>query len=209
MLRKVVLVGDPPSTGGAVLPNGCNATVNGVSKALIGGAVWCAACKSEGVIVKSGGPHRSILYGSEEALEGDLVICKCRVPPKLHALAVSSRPPLVMVDDRMETLGALPPPFRQYINMRQTRRPVHGLAHSLQFELKNQATGELLVNTPYRILSSHNTEYQGLSDSSGLTEIIENDNPFTAQVEAPYYGNLDEHTSIHASEQCGADSCAC
>lgn len=209
MERNVVLVGDPPSTGGAVLPNDCRSYVNDVAKALMGGKVWCAACQSEGFIAKAGGPYRPNFCGVEEVLDGDLVICKCPVPPKLHALAVSSRPPQVYVDDRVETLGSLPPPFRQFINMRKSQKICHGLPHSLQFELKNQTTGEPLTNTPYRILLSTNTEYQGLTNSSGLTELIENDTPFTAQLEAPYYGDGTNQSSLDSGGQCGADTCAC
>lgn len=209
MERNVVLVGDPASSGGAVLPNDCRSNVNGVAKALMGGKVWCAACKSVGFIAKSGGPYRPNLWGDEEVLDGDLVICKCPAPPKLHALAVSSRPPRVYVDDRIETLGVLPPPFRKFINMRKVRRTSYGLAHSLQFELKNKATGELSANTRYRILLSTNTEYQGLTDSTGLTEVVENDTPFTAQLEAPYYGDSTDQSFLDSGGQCDADSCAC
>ena len=209
MERNVVLVGDPPTTGGAVLPNDCRSYVNDVAKALVGGKVWCAACKSEGFIAKAGGPYRPTFCGVEGVLDGDLVICQCPAPPTLHALAVSSRPPQVYVDDRVETLEILPPPFRQYVNLRDTEKVCHHLAHSLRFELKNTVTGKLLPNTPYRILLSTNTQYVGISDSSGLTETVENDTPFTAQLEAPYYGNPTQDSFLDSGLQYSTDNCSC
>ena len=209
MLRKAILVGDPPFSGGAVLPNASRSTINGVSRAMIGGKVWCASCKTEGFIAKAGGPYRSTYCGEEEALEGDLVICRCPVPPKLQAVAVSSRLPMVLIDDRIESLGALPPPFRRFVNMHPTRRAVRGLAHSIQFKLTNKTTGALLANAPYRISSNHNAEYHGLTDSYGLTELVEYEDSFAVEIEAPYYGDINDSSSIIAGDQYGADYRSC
>lgn len=150
--RKVVLVGDPPSSGGAVLPNGCRSTVNDVSKATQDSKVRCYACNSIGTIARAGGPFRPGVYGSFEVLEGDLVLCKCAVAPHLIARAVSSRPPLVMVDDRIETMGAALPPFRQFINLTPWRKARPKEAHSIQFEVTHEKTGGILRNISYRII---------------------------------------------------------
>ncbi|MDY7579208.1 PAAR domain-containing protein [Herbaspirillum sp. RTI4] len=87
MLRKIVVVGDPLSSGGAILDNG-NSTFTvgdeGYIAALIGGPVRCDACKSTGTIAKAGGPRRLQFMG-EVALEDDIVHCKCSPPPVLKA----------------------------------------------------------------------------------------------------------------------------
>ena len=89
MLRKMIVVGDPPTPGGAVLPyNGPTMDVLGHRVGLIGGRAYCEGCNSVGIIAKAGGPRRGLLYGAEMALEGDVVICHCPVPPPIVAKLV-------------------------------------------------------------------------------------------------------------------------
>jgi uncharacterized Zn-binding protein involved in type VI secretion len=58
MLRKVIVVGDPPASGGAVLPYvGPMMEVDGHRIALIGGRVYCEGCNSVGLIAKADGPQ--------------------------------------------------------------------------------------------------------------------------------------------------------
>jgi uncharacterized Zn-binding protein involved in type VI secretion len=89
MMRKLIVVGDPPAPGGAVLPySGPMMDVFGHRIALIGGRAYCEGCNSVGIIAKAGGPRRGLFYGAEMALEGDVVICHCPVPPPLVATLV-------------------------------------------------------------------------------------------------------------------------
>jgi uncharacterized Zn-binding protein involved in type VI secretion len=111
MNRKAVLVGDPPSSGGQVLPgNLTQVTVKGTPFAAIGGQVECATCQTVGLIAKAGGPYRPYMHGHEMALENDIVLCKCAAPSKLIARAISNNPPDVWVDDRIESMGPVPAP---------------------------------------------------------------------------------------------------
>jgi uncharacterized Zn-binding protein involved in type VI secretion len=91
MLRKIVVVGDPPAPGGAVLPyGGPMMDVHGHRIALIGGRAYCEGCNSVGIIAKAGGPRRGLFYKTEIALEGDVVVCHCPLPPPLVATLVHS-----------------------------------------------------------------------------------------------------------------------
>jgi len=84
MMRKVIVVGDPPAPGGAVLPYGGQMSdVFGHRLALIGGRAYCEGCNSVGIIAKAGGPRRGCFHGAEMALEGDVVVCHCPAPPPL------------------------------------------------------------------------------------------------------------------------------
>jgi len=98
MDRKYIVVGDAPACGGSVLSFTCRPsdTINGHQKALIGGRVFCAACDSIGFIAKAGGPYRPGLCDAELALEGDVVECRCPVPPVL----VSTLQNFASCDDR-------------------------------------------------------------------------------------------------------------
>lgn len=82
MHRRILVVGDPPVPGGHVLPySGPEFTIHGHRVALIGGRAYCEGCNSIGIIAKAGGPRRNGFYGAEVALEGDVVVCHCPVPP--------------------------------------------------------------------------------------------------------------------------------
>jgi uncharacterized Zn-binding protein involved in type VI secretion len=102
-LRKIIVVGDKTTTGGVVLPN-ANGTFSvgdaAHKAALIGGQASCLACKGTGTIAKAGGPRRMNFMG-EVALENDIVLCKCPVPPKLVATLHQT----MTYDDQAESLG--------------------------------------------------------------------------------------------------------
>lgn len=91
MMRRVVLVGDPPAAGGRVLPyDGPMVDFFGHRPALVGGRAYCEGCNSVGIIAKAGGPRRP-QFISEMALEGDVVVCHCPVPqPLLSVLRQSA-----------------------------------------------------------------------------------------------------------------------
>lgn len=85
MMRKILVVGDPPAPGGRVLPyDGPMFDLYGHRAALIGGRVYCEGCNSVGIIAKAGGPRR-LQFISEVALEGDVVVCHCPVPQPIAA----------------------------------------------------------------------------------------------------------------------------
>ena len=88
MMRKMVVVGDRPAPGGAVLPYSSREySLHGHQVALIGGRAYCEGCNSVGIIAKAGGRGR-MGFISEVALEGDVVICHCPVPPPIIATLV-------------------------------------------------------------------------------------------------------------------------
>lgn len=105
MMRKMIVVGDPPAPGGAVLPYSSREyTLHGHQVALIGGRAYCEGCNSVGIIAKAGGPRR-IEFISEVALEGDVVLCHCPIPPPLIATLVHTS----WVDDMGGGTGDLEP----------------------------------------------------------------------------------------------------
>jgi uncharacterized Zn-binding protein involved in type VI secretion len=100
MIRKALVVGDRPASGGRVLPyEGPLMDIHGRRVALVGGRVHCEGCNSVGLIAKAGGLRRGGFYSAEIALEGDVVICHCLVPPTL----VSMLPLSMTCDDGLAT----------------------------------------------------------------------------------------------------------
>ncbi len=86
MMRRIAVVGDhlEPGGGQVLAYAGRPAFFHGHQPALIGGEAYCEACKSVGIIAKSGGPRRMLFMG-EIALDGDLVFCRCPTPPHIRA----------------------------------------------------------------------------------------------------------------------------
>lgn len=103
MQRRIIVVGDSPACGGAVLPYECHpvSTIMGHRVALMGGRVLCAACHGVGHIAKAGGAYRPTLCDAEKVLEGDVVICGCPVPQPL----VSSQQSMSTSEDRSGVEG--------------------------------------------------------------------------------------------------------
>jgi hypothetical protein len=90
MLRKILVVGDAPISGGEVLPySGPQFKIHGHQVGLIGGRAYCQGCNSVGIIAKAGGPLRP-KFISEAALEHDVVVCDCPVPQPLRSILQST-----------------------------------------------------------------------------------------------------------------------
>ncbi|MCW5135094.1 PAAR domain-containing protein [Burkholderia cenocepacia] len=85
MSRKFILKGDTTDHGGVVLEGIANSSFDGRELAYLGAAVFCAACKSPGVIVSDGGERTMTVMGKVVALEQDLCQCQCTPLPKLIA----------------------------------------------------------------------------------------------------------------------------
>lgn len=103
MMRRIAVVGDRLEYGGEILPYaGPVFTVGdaGHQVALIGGQAYCEACKSNGIIVKAGGPRRLNFMG-ETAADRDVVICDCPTPPQIVARLSGDS----WCDDMAESIG--------------------------------------------------------------------------------------------------------
>ena len=171
-MRKIVVVGDTTTTGGVILPN-TNSTFSvgdaGHKVALIGGPVQCLACKSVGVIAKAGGPRRMNFMG-EVALENDIVICGCPVPPKL----IANLNQTTTYDDQAESLGTLAAAIGAGAIGLATNED-HHFQFDQYFQLHDEKTGEVLTGRLYKIHYSGGT-IEGRSDTFGFTrKIIGND----------------------------------
>ncbi|WP_162845222.1 PAAR domain-containing protein [Hydromonas duriensis] len=163
-MRKHIAVGDPPTTGGAVLPyDGASNKMNGNQVALIGGKVKCEACGKIGVIAKAGGPRRcGAGNGNEMALEGDLCICDCHPPPPIMSVVYHT--------SSYEDMATGNP------------APILDRKYNQHFQIVHEQTGKPLKNHDYRIL--HNGEIiEGTTDDNGLTKIIHFDSASNIEIE--------------------------
>lgn len=83
MRRYTITLGASTTAGGKVISATANGSINGVKIALESDLVFCPACKSQGKIVCVGPRIPETWNGKQVALENDLCMCGCPVPPKL------------------------------------------------------------------------------------------------------------------------------
>ena len=85
LTRYLITIGAATTAGGKVTSGSAFLSINDAAVALEGDTVWCPACASEGVIALDGPRLSSTFEDREEALDGDLCLCKCSPPPRLVA----------------------------------------------------------------------------------------------------------------------------
>ncbi|WP_426395748.1 hypothetical protein ACN9M1_15580 [Ralstonia sp. R-29] len=162
--------GDPLTSGkgGYVHATFCPSTIEDESGkphriAFIGDGAWCVACKSDGVItygvsVRKGG--RMLMGGREQAVGGDLVLCKCSTPPRIVATYAKARWQIVDTSEAS--------PATSYGMPAATPT----LVYDQQFVLRDSRTGEPLSRLRYRITTGAGQVYEGTTDERGKTERV-------------------------------------
>lgn len=107
MMRHYIRQGDQTTAGGVVTEGLANFNMYGGPSAYHGAAVACPSCKSVGKI-SCIGPRRpfTLPNGQQIALENDLCICKCKVPPRL--LASQSAAYMSFEPDELQRMGFTP-----------------------------------------------------------------------------------------------------
>ena len=88
--RSLLLKGDVSSAGGVVLDGEETSKHYDTPLTYIGARVHCPACKSEGVIAARGPRWPHSIVGKEQALEGDICVCKCQPFPVMVASQFTS-----------------------------------------------------------------------------------------------------------------------
>jgi hypothetical protein len=156
VMRQWLCVGDPPVTGGAVLPYvGRHFGIGdaGIPPALIGGQVYCEKCDSTGIIAKAGGPRRPNFI-SEIAIDGDICLCKCSPPPPIKATIALT----VWEEDMAVGGGVTAPSYDEQIQfLDSSKNPV--------------------ANTYYTLHMQDDSKITGVTDDKGKTERISTDKP--------------------------------
>jgi uncharacterized Zn-binding protein involved in type VI secretion len=167
MRRYTITLGAATTSGGKVVSASSEGMIDGRPIALEGDLVSCPACKAGGKIACVGPRIPESWNGKNVALENDLVICRCPVPPKLLPnQAVRSQ----VIKD---TGRALSNPVAD----RATRGP-WGQAFSDQFKLVDDE-GRPLANREYAVVRASGKLEFGTSDQAGHTHTLST----TAQAE--------------------------
>jgi hypothetical protein len=159
MMRLALCVGDRPETGGYIEPMtvGVPSSIMGHAVAFIGGAAFCNACRTVGVIAKAGGPRRRKHCGTEIALDGDILLCKC--PPSPRVVAAMQN--ISRHDDMAESMSTV-------TSSRAANSGVSSVAMGAYDEQIEAHQGERFEDYPYFIEIEDGRMVSGRLDSRRL-----------------------------------------
>lgn len=161
MRRYILRKGDRSTSGGLVTEGIENCTDHGVPITYLGAEVWCNGCKTVGHIGPKGPRRPASMHGKQQALDGDICLCKCTPPPVIRASQEHSYHSFEAHE--LAELGFAP-------NGRPL--PIQTRQHNEQFTLKDSKTGQPLANLRYRIRFSTGRIVAGLTDSKGQTQRV-------------------------------------
>ena len=163
---------DPLDTGGRVIEGGPIGNIQGEDgkyrrMAYLGQKAWCSQCKTAGTIVAApGSPSKKRINDKQrrrqQALGGDLVICKCERHPRI--VPIYGRKCKILPDGGSAASESTAQ-VRSF-----AEQPAR---HDEQFTLRDQQTGNPLTSVVYRITSSSGAVYGGMTDENGRTQRIQ------------------------------------
>lgn len=161
MRRYTITLGAPTTSGGKVISASSDVRIDGAPIALEGDLVTCPKCKTAGKIQCVGPRIPESLNGKNVALENDLCICRCGVPPKLMPnQAVRSQ----VIKD---TGRALSNPVAD-----RDMRGSQGQAYTEQFRLVDDHDGKPLARREYAVVRASGKLEFGTSDDTGHTHVL-------------------------------------
>ncbi|WP_321960848.1 PAAR domain-containing protein [Paraburkholderia sp. J7] len=164
MRRAILKLGDKTTAGGVVLEGVDGCTHHGTPLTFIGAKIWCPACNSEGVIGWNGPHRKATMRGKQQALEGDLCLCRCDPPPVL----IASQNSAWHVFEACELAGT------RYASVGTAGSAPHRGIYDEQYTLKG-SDGRPLAGMPYRIVTASGRVINGTTNGVGQTKRIETD----------------------------------
>lgn len=167
MRRAILKQGDKTTAGGVVLEGIDSCKHHGTPITFIGAKIWCPACNAEGEIGWKGPHRKATMMGKQQALEGDLCLCKCDPPPVLLA-SQDSAWHVFEAHERGEEPGG-----------QSMAGGDHGM-YDQRFHLKNPRTGQPLRDMPYRIVTESGGKIDGRTDAQGYTQRVTANSPSSA-----------------------------
>jgi uncharacterized Zn-binding protein involved in type VI secretion len=165
MRRAILKLGDKSTNGGVVTEGVDNCTHHGTPITFIGAKVWCNGCKSEGFIA-SRGPHRNAtMHGKQQALDGDICVCKCSPPPVM----------LASQDSAWHSFEAHELAGMGCDARAQSMTSEYRGAYDERVRILDDRQRPI-ASAPYHIRTATGAVYKGLTDASGYCPRVYTDN---------------------------------
>jgi hypothetical protein len=170
-----VVEGDPLDSGnnGEVIEGLRDCTIQGPdgrsrNQAFVGHRAYCGSCESAGPIVEGPGTpgYNLRMYDAtiraHEAVEGDIVVCKCSLPPRIIAVYGRSS----CIHDAGGAPASAAAAMREALAGATTASQ-----YDEQFQLLTKS-GAPIPNARYKIVSASGTVTIGTTDAQGKTSRI-------------------------------------
>lgn len=165
--RYHITLGASTSAGGKVVTASAFRSIHGAAIACEGDAIFCPACKSQGVIVLAGARLSEQVHGKQVSLSDDLCRCKCMPPPKLIAnqsvscQLIDAAQAAAHADTATGTAAAL----------NAAQEPAQAEEEQLPFVLLDPKTHEPYRHRAYRLELGARV-IEGVTDEYGLTSAL-------------------------------------
>jgi uncharacterized Zn-binding protein involved in type VI secretion len=156
MKRFLLKLGDKSTNGGVVTEGAENFTHHGTPVTFIGAKVWCGGCKSEGFIGERGPRRIATMKGKQQALDGDICVCKCTPPPIM----------LASQNTAWHAFNGHEVADQGYVGNDGSMTSEYRGEYDERVRVVD-ADGRALSGTPYHIRTSGGKVYKGLTDSAG------------------------------------------
>jgi hypothetical protein len=182
-----VVEGDPLDSGNnsEVIEGLRDCTIEGPdgryrNQAFIGHRAHCGACESAGPI--AGGPgtpgYNLRMYDAtiraREAVEGDIVVCKCSPPPRI--IAVYGRSSSIHDVDRSANSTASATDAMRVLGAAASGALAPALTKSYDEQIQLLTdSGTPVANTKYKIVSASGATTTGTTDAQGKTSRVSTD----------------------------------
>lgn len=165
MKRYLLKKGDKSSNGGVVTEGVESCTHHGTPLTYIGAQVYCHGCKTVGYIAPKGPRWPDLMHGKQQALDGDICVCKCQPSP-------------VMIASQHDSFHSFE--SHELGNMGYTET---GASMTQQYRGSYDervrvidAHGRPIPSIPYHIRAAGGAVYKGLTDLSGYCPRVYTDN---------------------------------
>jgi len=171
--RYYIHVGDATTSNGVVLTGLDSVQWHGFALSFEGDSVFCKSCNSIGHIkciddrVSSTGPH-----GREQALSGDLCICRCANPPRLlHSQTTAGTWSRTLAGQAAAGAAIDYGEFAGQ-SIQFGARATHGEdAYDQRFLVLDEATNEPVKDRRYKLIFADG-ELQGRTNAEGYTDCV-------------------------------------
>lgn len=207
MSGEIIRLGDPTSHGGKVLEGSQVDICYGKPIAYVGHQTSCPKCKGTYPIIE--GALTAAFYGKGVALAGMKTACGASLIPTQFTATVEygggevDRPSGASAGRAMPVSAAALAAGVLKQEVSGQDECANDQPYDLFFVVKDEKTGEIMGDMPYKITMEDGCEVIGITDHAGHTEKVCSHYAQQATIEVPYY----DHCDTDAASQ--SDACGC
>jgi len=208
MSGEIIRMGDPTSHGGKVLEGSPADICHGKPIAYMGHKTSCPKCKGTFAIVE--GALTTTFYGKGVALAGMKTACGATLIATQFTDIVeygqgAAAKPSPAANGAIQPAAFLAAAAKNAapIAAAAPAAVIEPAKFDLFFVVKNEKSGVLSVDTPYKITLEDGREFFGVTNQAGHTEKVFSNFAQKATIEVPYY----DHCDAHSTSESGSCSC--